>query len=96
MSTTVIGTTEPPNPGQFDPASICSKTAWSTVLVTVVTMMSVDVVVAVVVGDTVSVTSMVVVAVAAVVVMVWVVATTISEQAFEIKERANVAKSTSK
>ena len=58
--------------------------------------MSVEVVVAVVVGDTVSVTSMVVVAVAAVVVMVWVVATTISEQAFEIKERANVAKSTSK
>ena len=58
-------------------------------------MISVEVVVAVVVGETVLVTSMVVVVVAPVVVTVWVVGTTICEQAFEIKELANMAKSTS-
>lgn len=51
---------------------------------------------AVVVGDTVVVISMVVVAVDPVVVMTWVVGVTISEHAFEIKELANMAKSTSK
>jgi hypothetical protein len=57
-------------------------------------MTSVEVVVDVVVGDTVVVISMVVVAVAPVVVMTWVVGVTISEQAFEIRERANLAKTT--